>query len=48
MCMLDNLENDEIVIEIKKLINNINDVKDEMNIYCDLMKHMFLSGSSQN
>lgn len=46
--MLDNLENEKIVVEIKKLINGINNVKDEMNIYCDLMKQMILSGSSQN
>lgn len=46
--MLDNLENEQIVVEIKKLINDINSVKDEVNIYCDLMKQMILSGSSQN
>lgn len=46
--MLDNLQNEEIVIEVKKLINGINSVKDEVNIYCDLVKQMILSGSSQN
>lgn len=65
MCMLDDLRNEEIIIEIKNLINDINNVKEGvndltcakqslqkakegMNIYCDLMKQMFLSGSSQN
>lgn len=46
--MLDNLKNEEIVVEVKNLIENINNFKDEANIYCDLMKQMFLSASNCN
>lgn len=42
------LEQEPIVIEIKELINGIDKAKEEMNIYCDLVKQLFLSGSNKN
>ena len=46
--MLNNLDDEQIVIEIRDLIAGIDSVKNEMNIYCDLMKQIFLSGSAKN
>ena len=45
--MLD-IKNEDIVIEINELINGIDRVKEEVDIYCNLMKQMFLSGSGKN
>jgi hypothetical protein len=45
--MLD-IKNESIVIEINELINGIDKVKEEVNIYCDLMKQVFLAGSGKN
>ena len=42
------ISNDDIVLEIRELIDGIDSVKDEINIYCDLMKQIFLSGSGKN
>jgi len=47
VCMFD-LKNEDIVIEINELINGIDKVKEEVDIYCDLMKQMFLAGSGRN
>lgn len=47
--MLINNSNDEkIVLEIRELVAGIESVKDEINVYCDLMKQIFLSGSGEN
>lgn len=46
--MISNLNEEKIVFEIKELINGIENAKDEINIYCDLMKQMFLSASGEN
>jgi len=46
--MISDLSSEKIVLEVKELILNIDSVKDEINIYCDLVKQMFLSGSNQN
>lgn len=43
-----NLENEDIVVEIKQLVKDIDTAKDEINIYCDLLKQIFLSGSNKN
>lgn len=45
--MLD-LENESIVIEIRDLVKGIDKAKEEVDIYCDLMKQMFLAGSGKN
>jgi len=42
------LENETIVLEIRDLVNSVDKVKEEVNIYCDLMKQMFLSTSGKN
>lgn len=42
------LDKEPIMIEIRDLIGEIDKAKDEMNIYCDLIKQIFLSGSNKN
>ena len=42
------LSNEQVVIEIKNLMNGINFINDKVDIYCDLVKQMFLSGSNKN
>lgn len=42
------LENEKIVLEIKELVAGIDSVKEEVNVYCDLMRQIFLSGSNKN
>ena len=42
------LENEDIVKEIKTLVKSIDEAKEEVDIYCDLMKQMFLKGSGKN
>ena len=46
--MFSNLNEEKIVLEIKDLVNGVESAKNEVNIYCDLMKQLFLSGSKQN
>jgi len=42
------LKSENIVIEINELIRGVDKVKEEVDIYCDLMKQMFLAGSGKN
>jgi len=42
------LEKENIILEIRQLVNGINSAKDEINVYCDLVKQLLLSNSSQN
>lgn len=42
------IEDEEIVLEIRGLVKNIETVNNEVNIYCDLMRQIFLSGSGKN
>lgn len=46
--MINNLDNESIVIEIRELISDINSVKQEVDIYCELVKQIILSGSCNN
>lgn len=46
--MINDLQNEKIILEIKDLVNDVNNVKEEINVYCHLMKQIFLSGSGQN
>jgi hypothetical protein len=46
--MVRDLKNEKIVLEIRELVSTIDLVKDEINVYCDLMKQMFLSSSIEN
>lgn len=43
-----NLDEEIIVLEIRDLINGIEDAKDSIDMYCQMMKEMFLSGSGRN
>ena len=42
------IKNESIVIEINELINGIDKAKEEVNIYCDFVKQMFLASSGKN
>lgn len=46
--MLSDLNSEKIVVEIRELVSNIDSAKSEINVYCDLVKQMFLSNSCQN
>lgn len=46
--MLNNNSKDEITREINDLVENIEKVKENVDIYCELMKKMFLSTSGLN
>lgn len=46
--MLRDLKSEKIIVEIRELVSNIDSAKNEMNIYCDLVKQMFLSNSCEN
>lgn len=43
-----NLDEEIIVMEIKDLINGIENAKDSLDEYCQMMKEMFLAGSGRN
>ena len=42
------LKSEKIVLEVQELVRGINTVKDEVDIYCELMKQMILSSSGKN
>ncbi len=42
------LSNENIVQEIKGLLNEADKVRNEINVYCDLMKQIFLLESREN
>ena len=46
--MIDDLGKENIVLEIRGLVKNIDDAKDNLSVYCELMKQMFLSDSGKN
>lgn len=46
--MIRDLSNEKIILEVRDLVSNIESFKEEVNVYCDLMKQMFLSGSCEN
>lgn len=46
--MIRDLNSEKIVLEIRELVSNIDTLKNEANVYCDLMRQMFLSSSNQN
>lgn len=43
-----NLSEEKIVMEIRDLINDIDNVKENIDNYCEFLKQMFLSGSGRN
>lgn len=46
--MISDLNSEKIILEIRELVSGIDSFKEEVNVYCDLMKQMFLSSSGQN
>lgn len=42
------LRDEKIHEEIQTLLKEVDKVKDKINIYCDMMKQIYLSGSSKN
>lgn len=42
------LENESIVLEIRELVNGIDKIKGEIDIYGELVKQLFLNGSGRN
>lgn len=45
---MDNLKEKNLIKEINDLMNSIESIKEEVDVYCSLMKQMFLSGSNSN
>jgi hypothetical protein len=45
---MNDLKNEKIILEVQNLVNSIESAKEEVNIYCDLMRQMFLAGSCEN
>ncbi len=39
---------EETIKEVRNLVKDIERAKEDMTIYCELMKEMFLSGSGKN
>ena len=48
MSELLDLGNEQIILEIRELVNSINKISDNNDIYCELMKQLFLSSSNKN
>ena len=46
--MYEDLKNEKIIIEIRSLVDDIENVKDEIDAYVEFMKEMFLSTSGKN
>lgn len=42
------INEEKIVLEIRDLVNDIDNVKENIESYCEFMKNMFLSGSGRN
>jgi hypothetical protein len=46
--MIYDIEDEDIVREVQGLVKSIDDVKDKVDIYAEVMKQLFLSGSNKN
>lgn len=46
--MIENSEKANLMFEINQLVNDFESVKNEVDIYCNLMKQIFLSKSNFN
>ena len=46
--MIYDIRDETLVHEIKNLVNEIENTKENFNVYCELMKQLFLSGSEKN
>lgn len=45
---MENLKEENLIAEISNLVENIESIKGEVDIYCCLIKQMFLSSSNSN
>ena len=43
-----NLKDEKVVNEIQDLVAEVNSIKEEIDIYCDMIKQIFLSTSNKN
>lgn len=48
VCIVIDLNKENLIDEIQSLVKNIDAAKNEVNIYCDLMRQMFLASSCDN
>ena len=48
IAMYEDLKNEKIIIEIRSLVDDIENVKDEIDAYVEFMKEMFLFTSGKN
>lgn len=46
--MLENNNTEKLKQEINELVDNVEKIQDEIDVYCELMKKMFLSTSNLN
>ena len=46
--MFENNNTEKLKQEINELVDNVKKIQDEIDVYCELMKKMFLSTSNLN
>ena len=46
--MFENNNTEKLKQEINELVDNVEKIQDEIEVYCELMKKMFLSTSNLN
>ena len=46
--MFDDLKKEGVIVELKDLINKADELKTDMDAYCEFMKEVFLGTSSEN
>ena len=46
--MFENNKTEKLKQEINELVDNVEKIQDEIDVYCELMKKMFLSTSNLN
>ncbi len=46
--MFENTNTEKLKQEINELVDNVEKIQDEIDVYCELMKKMFLSTSNLN
>ncbi len=46
--MFNELKNEKLIVEITNLIENAENVKDEVDVYCEFMKGVILNTSGLN
>ena len=46
--MIANYETEQLVHEIQDLVKSVETAKDDVSIFCELMKQIYLTGSTKN